>query len=347
MLSPYFWISCLLALAIDGFAAELGEGQAPLSSPASASASPKAAQVLCSKAPPIPQVAATSFYSDRAGSKVDPTALSRNLVEIEPLRTFVTGLLRDIDGQQSPCASAKLRDWANANALLKQPTNFEGVRERLRFTFALNMAAIRLAALGHPPDSPTKEWLSQLNLAVVRDFRIRARLDNLYVWSGATAATGAMLTHDAQLRAHSQRVWAKATRFISTDGTIPSELRRETRSALYHAYYLSALLTLEAAGVDATDSQQEAVRRLFAQVRRYSCGGDRKGGDGAQGGQEPINPDDLATIEEFGSRYGHLCGLERAKKYDPLRGGDPATALLALHNLGRGGQGVLRKGSRT
>lgn len=274
----------------------------------------------CAIRAPVAQVTGTSFYTDPAGSELDQQKLKRHLERIAPVRAFAAGLVVDIDDGRLTCAESNLRTWAAASALLKRPESFSGIRERQRFTLAINLAVLKLVQKGRGVDSTIKPWLIALNREVMNDFRRRGVRDNLYVWSGAAAATGARATGNVELRDYAAEVWREATAAIGPQGRVPSELRRASRAVLYHAFYLAGLLVLESSLFGSTSGDPRLVR-LFDAVRDGTC---NPGAFAAVGGslrQSPPNRDDLATITSLMTAKAHLCGADQARNFDPLRGG--------------------------
>jgi poly(beta-D-mannuronate) lyase len=172
------------------------------------------------------------------------------------------------------CAAPLLESWASANALLAEPADFSGIRERERFTIALNLAAAKLTKkkqLG----AEVVRWLDAVSLAVARDFSKRNVVDNLYVWSGVAAESGALLSHSKRLESVASLAWQRGVQQINPDGTVPSELRRQNRALLYHLYYLSALLILHslenADGISDRDDALKQVHHLADRVESGLC----------------------------------------------------------------------------
>lgn len=290
-------------------------------------------QAECVSTTPVTEVAGHSFYRDLRGSEVDRNALAEHLETIKPLRNFAERLIQDIDTGHPRCAEFNLEAWASSSALLEPPTSFAGLRERQRFTFAINMAALRLFRSGRSLSPTVLDWLSALNRQVADDFQKRGTIDNLYIWSGATAAVAAGLTANPELRRHATNVWHKGIASIGPDGTVPSELRRGAKSLLYHGYYLSGLLILQATRDRPSSSDMAAVARLYDSVRTATCQPRSVGTSAESLKREPPNRDDLATIVSLMPNRTPPCGADRALGYDPLRGGTPKESSAALRSL--------------
>jgi hypothetical protein len=286
----------------------------------------------CPNVAPVTRVEGVNWYSDAAGSKVNAGAMASHQAMIQPLRAYATGLVQAIERGDAGCAQRNLSAWAKADALLVEPSDFAGQRERLRFATAISFATLRLIAAGNPPERGVADWIGRVNTAAVADFRRRGTVDNLYVWSGVAAALAWEITRDPALCAYAGDVLDRTTTPIGQDGLLASELRRQTRSLLYHSYYLSGLLVLTEA-LPATDAQTAAIGRLYGRVRAGSCApADFPGGQP----QTPPNADDLGTIALLASAQGPgaLCGLGRAEATDPLRGGALRASLRAVRAQG-------------
>lgn len=290
-----------------------------------------AAERSCPVAAPVAVVMGRNWYGDRAGSQVDENALRAHQTDIQPLRVFVTGLISALEEGQSACAQDNLRAWARAHALLQEPSNFAGVRERLRFGMGISFAALRMEASGHALDVETRAWIGAINAAIARNFEKRGIVDNLYVWSGAAAGLANLVAADPHLDAFADKVWRNAIEAIGFDGTLNSELRRGRRALLYHAYYLVGLLILRETRV-ASESDLASVKRLYAWTRSGSC--DVKSVAPAKGlplDQFPINANDIAAMSVFRADLGPApCDGRPGDFSDALRGGDLRATFSAM-----------------
>ncbi len=286
-----------------------------------------AAQPKCEVFAPLAVVKAQPRYSDKAGSVVDEASVATSEAEVKPLRDFVTYLVKAHDVGNSGCARSNLLAWASANALLAEPVNFAGGRERLRFTTAIDLAVLRMGTGFR--DARVLGWLRELNMRIADDFGRRKQHDNLGVWSAVAAATANVLVGDPRLQEYADGVWREALGAIRFDGTVPTELKRESRSLLYHAYYLSALLLLqsarEAAGSPATPQERTRLLRLYQLVASGSCDiGAFTAHARTSLKQERPRDSDVATIKAFAPDFpasAPLCSRASADHFDPLLGG--------------------------
>lgn len=310
---------------------------------------PAQAQDACPIPPPLAQVEAHAIYSDLAGSQLDPSGLHRNQELIRPLRGFTELLTRQVDGDaRQPtqddldCATKMLGNWAAAGALLQQPASFPAVRERQRFGLGITLAALKLRALGRKLDAGVVAWLHALDTAVVDDFVRRRMTDNLAVWSGANAASLAMIDGDQDARQYESMVWQEALRQIDAQGFVPSELRRKSRALLYHQYYASALLFLRrlrsGLGQSSTAGDQADLRRLVDRVETSLC--DPEAMVRASGGytQEPPPAAHFAVGLVFGDdiidKRWTRCGTKPIEMRDPTLGGQLDRTFALPERLG-------------
>jgi hypothetical protein len=286
-------------------------------------------KVHCETMAPISSVRGYAWYSDSSGSVVDHQALAIHLKEIEPLRNYATHLVQLADKGEWSCMHQNLLRWAKADALGRQPENFAGVRERMRFTTAINIAALRLRR--HMElQQEILTWLEGVNSKVAADFGRRNIGDNLNVWSGATAALGHLLTSSSYLAAHSDAVWRRGISSIELNGRVASEARRHSRALLYHSYFLSGLLMLqrarEASKLQTPPNELAAIQRLTQLVQTGSCNAEAFAATiGIMTPQEKPSLPDLATLEAFAGeslQALRLCSHARIRLYQPLLGGD-------------------------
>jgi poly(beta-D-mannuronate) lyase len=245
----------------------------------------------CPSEPPVARVESAKFYSDSHGAVLDKDKVEERNRAILPLRNFVSDVSARIDGADragQECAQQMMLAWAQANALLEEPSDMAGQRDRQIFTISLNIIALKLQAAGLGIE-PLLGWLGQVNHAVIDYFAKRNKLaaathrpeagwapvDNLYVWSGVDAASFAVLDHDRVARQYEDEVWSAEIKAIRPDGYVESELRRAGRALSYHVYDLSALLTLhafrESLGEALTAQERAAIDRLVDRVGAALC----------------------------------------------------------------------------
>ncbi len=284
----------------------------------------------CDVVPPVLQVTGVNWYKDKAGSEISQDALAQHQAMIRPLRDYVTQLVHSVEIRDFDCANTQLKVWASHRALLIKPKDFAAQRERLRFGTAIYFATLRMIAAGHTPPAEVMAWIKSLNRATMLDFRKRKIADNLYVWSGAAAALAWEITGDEAAKSFSLSVRDTSVSNIQKDGLVQSEIRRKTRSLLYHSYYLAGLLLINEV-FSASELDQKMIGKLYERVRQASCDPVSFSNDQPQ---VPPNSVDIYMISELFSEGEPICTHEApAPSRDPLRGGDLAAALDAVRML--------------
>jgi poly(beta-D-mannuronate) lyase len=179
------------------------------------------------------------------------------------------------DGQEVRCALQALRSWAQARALTEEPGNTGGKVERLEHLVGLNLIALkaRMDGLDLPPE--TMGWLGELERWIIADYAQQEQRNNLYDWSGASAALSTLLTGDRAAREYQDRVWHEALRKIRPDGSLDQEMERSHRALIYHQFAFSALLVLRTArgGLHdpVTQDDDAALRRLADRIGQGLC----------------------------------------------------------------------------
>jgi poly(beta-D-mannuronate) lyase len=310
----------------------------------------------CPDYPPVARVGSVKFYTDAHSSVVDMAKVRERNQLILPIRTFVTDASKRVDSTdhaEQECAHHMLLAWAGGKALEQEPADIAGQHDRQIFDIAFNIIALKLETEGFNID-PMLGWLGELNREVVDYFQKRNRtsaaahrpdagwapVDNLYVWSGVDAASYAVLKGDRGAKGYEDEVWSKAIEAIRPDGYVESELRRGAKALHYHAYDLSAILTMHAfrraLGEPPTAAERSAINRLVERVGAGFC--DPSPMAAASGGvaQDKAIPlvvgTGFALLPEFATQQVHSC-LPDIPTEDPLFGGNLETTSKLLARL--------------
>jgi poly(beta-D-mannuronate) lyase len=294
---------------------------------------------------PVARVEGRDFYSDARGSVIDPEKLREHLNLISPLRAFVSTASKWADSpdpDEQECGWLMMRAWAEGRALLQPPVDFIGQRERQRFTIALNIIALKLGACGFDI-CPALPWLEELNRGVMEDFEKHRDIGNLYVWSGVCAASYAVLNGDRVAKDYEDRVWQQSVGCILADGHVESEIHRGARALIYHAYYLSALLTLaafrRAIGESASGRDHVFIHCLVAWLGRALYDPSHLAVFSGAAAQTVIPAEQLAPIIAWGADFLNPGFLSFAPAdvcvSDPILGGDLFKTARILSDLGR------------
>lgn len=245
------------------------------------------------------------------------------------MRSFIGSISAVADSHgadERKCAIENLAKWAQASALLRSPTNFEGHRQRIRYATALNVAAVKLG-VSRQRHAEIVDWLSTLSVEVTEDFarhrELRGSADNLYVWSGVAAASFLLLEKNASLERYAKHVWEDAIVSVQPNGSVALELKRGTRSTPYHLYYLSAALWLR--HFLRVDDGQPALDRLKAYISSRICGPDLD----PHRLPSSISAEYVRAVDDAYWRQLRDCGVKHTDLQSPLFGGDMA-ATFAL-----------------
>lgn len=288
----------------------------------------------CPLVPPIARPEALRSYSDEAGSIPDERnrAINRQSGAVPRELTAIVAAGSEGASGAAMCAVENLNAWARADALLARTDNFSSARQLLRYSTGLNIGVFRLRGRGVAIEPATVSWLERLTVSATEQFAARYRktqgVDNLYVWSGVTAASFQLVQPDAALKAYADDVWRHAIDAIEPSGAVAAERRRAGRSLSYHTYYLSAVLWLEnirkQLGQPVSADDTRAIERLERLIGDAVCSSSR-----AMPGvnAEQIKP----TVPAYKSAYYlggdafrtriQQCGLEAPPDYDAFLGG--------------------------
>ena len=301
-----------------------------------------AQQGACVEAPaPVPRLAATAIYSDRNSSIIDRAGLHKNYILTLPVRRFVTQLSQLADNANSGgihCALLMLGEWDTGQALLEQPSNFVGMRERQRFAVAIDVAAIKLMHRNAILPKGVIDWIGEVNARVMTDFGRRQAVDNLNAWSGVNAALASLITQDPASAAYAEDAWRAGIAQINEDGFLPTELKRAAKAMNYHEYYLDALLFLraarQAAGRPPAAAENRKLKLLADRINREMCGGPEM----AQRAGVPQDPPAAATLLPVAFAFGRdlvtsrwkMCSSGTFSHNDPTFGGDLDATVAAL-----------------
>jgi len=278
----------------------------------------------CSIAPPLKSSNAVSPYRNQE-------AYARSTRD---MRAFITMLATAADSPGrdiEKCATDNLNAWAKAGALTQKPDDFEGERQLIRYAFALNIITGKLLGRHAELDRNVIGWLQRVTTETAVSFgrRLpqRKTADNLYVWSGAAAASYLLLVNDGTLDRYQRNVWLQAINAIEPDGRIVLELARKEHALNYHAYYLSALLWLRemrrALGIEPSEQDAAAISRLERRILAVYCSSDRmiEGQPMRQNPPNRLSVEALPTLEPRFFEEMQACGLNVDAAPPALLGG--------------------------
>ncbi|WP_428678121.1 alginate lyase family protein [Reyranella sp.] len=284
--------------------------------------------------PPIARPEALPPYVDDAGSipNEENRKANRQLVAVpRELAAIVAAGSEGAPGAAA-CAVENLDAWAQANALLTRGNNFASTRQLLRYSTGLNMGVFRLRGRGVSLRPETLAWLESLAIFAAEQFEGRYDkhqiVDNLYVWSGVTAASFSLVASSPSLKAYADGVWRRAIDAIEPLGGVAAERRRGRRALSYHTYYLSAVLWLanirKKQGHPVSPDDQNAIQSLEDFIVKQVCSSSRTLPGVAAQQIRPTASDYKSAFyladEVFRMRIQE-CGLKKPPDYDAFLGG--------------------------
>lgn len=299
-------------------------------------------------APPAPvrDLLFESFYTDPAGSIVDPDALKRYRSAARPVVQYEEGLaaMSDLYVRSRPaeayiarCVLDWLHAWAAGDAMLGRVTR-QGAYVRKWALAAVAASYLKIGLDGRLDPHPRRlvhSWIERWARAVVEDYstgieRASRRNNHLY-WAAWSVILAAVVLDDIGLYEKGTEWHRYGLAQIEVDGTLPLELARKARALEYHVFAAAPLVlvaeTLAANGQELSASEEAALRRL---VRRTAAGLDDPSFFQARSGavQEPgvFSGRDLAWMEPCYARLREPSLVKWIARFRPMRnrrlGGD-------------------------
>ncbi len=197
------------------------------------------------------------FYTDNAGSKTDPALLDQHKDETAPVRDYLKMVVSEADASflqeteslgtyRAKCAVEWLEVWAHGGALLGTLDTKQAAAER-RWTLAgAALAYLKVKPSATPDQAAIIEaWLKTLAQTAEAEFaQSKSKHNNHWYWLGLGLGATAMAANDGAMWQTARTVMQDAAKDISTNGTLPLELARQSRALHYHAFALMPLTAL-------------------------------------------------------------------------------------------------------
>lgn len=222
------------------------------------------------------------YYSDKAGSVIDPALLRENRSAAEVPDRYaarITGwsddFLRSGDPAHAQCALQWLAGWARDGALLGRMQRVNNDQSEYMRQWLLDAAAMSYLKLRGQADAAQREaieaWLRSLAQANLRYWDDpRHKRNNHYDWTGVGVLATALATGDAALWRTGHAIYRSGVRDIAADGSLPMEMARRSRALHYHDYALSPLVMMaelaRLRGEDWYGENHHAIDRLARRV---------------------------------------------------------------------------------
>ena len=246
-----------------------------------AEALPVAAAQPCPNPPPaVRDLDIPRFYSDAAGSKVDPRLKAANEAAVAPLVAFLREVTAEADAalrstkvekrqETARCALSWLEAWARGGAWLGR-VDQQGEAQRKWDLTGTALAYVKVKPYATPEQRKVIEtWLLKVAGAARAYFDDPGRKrNNHWYWLGLGLAGVAIATGDERQWATARDIARDAARDIRDDGALPMELARAERALHYHAFAVMPLVVLaeiaRARGEDFYAFNDGALHRLVA-----------------------------------------------------------------------------------
>jgi poly(beta-D-mannuronate) lyase len=213
---------------------------------------------ICPDVPPVVRnLDVPRFYSDAAGTKVDPLAAAAHAKAVEPLNAFVRQVTQDADKalrRGSPksqlevavCALAWLETWARGDAWLGTMSTQQAEYQRKWDLAGVALAYLKLQRFATAEQRAAIEpWLQRF-ADVCRAFfdaPERSR-NNHWYWLGLGAAAVGLATNSPRHWDMARGIMRDAASDVRADGAIPKELERQARALYYHTFALVPLVVM-------------------------------------------------------------------------------------------------------
>jgi poly(beta-D-mannuronate) lyase len=241
----------------------------------------EAARACPSAPPPVRDLDLVRYYTDEAGSIVDPALRARNVAALKPVTAFLRHVVRDADtavrrnsAPAATCALDWLAQWARGEAWLGRMATSQAEYQR-----KWDLAGVALAYLKVRPWASAEQraaiepWLTRLADAARAFFDDpRHKRNNHWYWLGLGVAATGLATDSDRHWAMARAIFQDAARDIGPDGSLPLELKRGKRALGYHTFALTPLSVMaELAHVRGEDWYRlgdGALHRLVALAAR-------------------------------------------------------------------------------
>lgn len=212
----------------------------------------------CESAPPaIKDITLPRFYTDAAGSEVDPDAKLAHAAAVEPLRAFVSRVTSDADkawtrtklearALAGGCAVSWIAAWAKDGALLGQMQTKQSEYQRKWDFGGLALAFLKVRHFASPEQRATIEpWLIKVAGAAYAFFdNPEHKRNNHWYWLGLGIGATALATGSEPHWQQARTIFMDAMRDIGLDGSIGHELSRQSRALYYHDFAAMPLVVL-------------------------------------------------------------------------------------------------------
>ena len=240
----------------------------------------------CLRPPPaIRDLDLPRFYSDDAGSIVDPELLAKHRAAVEPLTDFLRNVTGNadksvrrtkLDQQAEPavCALVWLDAWARGEAWLGNMSTRQGEYQRKWDLGGVALAYLKVRAFATEDERRRiEDWLMRW-ADIARTFfdDPERKRNNHWYWLGLGMGAVGLAANSPKHWDMAREIMKDAAKDIQADGTLPQEMDRKARALHYHVFAVTPLVALaelgRARGEDWYCLGDGALHRLVALAAR-------------------------------------------------------------------------------
>lgn len=293
------------------------------------------AKATACKAPPpaIVDFTTVSYYRDTHHSEADPALREKEESDVQPVKEFEKGVARDAsaytqgDSEAGGCALSWLSDWAAKGAFLGKMGSGQAydTQKWLLAGVALSYGRVKQRAAAADA-TQIQNWLKALADRVMAFTEQTPKVrNNHYYWNGLAVTAVGAVTHEQSYLDFGSHVFDTAMNQISSDGSLPLELRRGKKAARYHAFAAGALVMMSSILDQNSPQLDKLVEYTFNAARD-------PGAIAAKTGiaQDPLRPVDMEWLRIYLRRHSNaqMAAYESSQPSQPddLLGGDLSLA---------------------
>ncbi len=230
---------------------------------------------------PVTSLDIPRFYSDDAGTIVDPVYKLEHERAVAPLTQFLRQVVSDADhattrgspksqAEAAQCALTWLQTWAAGGAWLGVMSTKQAEYQRKWDLAGVALAYVKVRSFARPDQRATIEpWLQRFADTAHAFFDDPThKRNNHWYWLGLGEAAVGIATDSRRHLDLARGIMQDAARDIGANGTLPEELARGPRALHYHVFALVPLVMMAeigaARGEDWYGFNSGALHRLVA-----------------------------------------------------------------------------------
>ncbi len=206
-------------------------------------------------APPAPvrDLELARYYTDAAGTVIDPGIQARNKAVLAPINAFLAHVVRDADtavrlskSAAAACALDWLQRWAQGEAWLGRMSSHQAEYQRKWDLAGVALAYLKVRPWASPAQRDAIEpWLIRFadGARAFFDDRNRRR-NNHWYWLGLGVAGTALATGSERHWTMARTIFQDAARDIGPDGALQLEMDRGARALHYHSFSTTPLVVM-------------------------------------------------------------------------------------------------------